>query len=67
MCKIVFGVLCIMCVLAAAKRTANAVVQLCKLVNRPSKCVLTFGRNCKGKGHHVMSRVWTYPVLCRVR
>ena len=56
-CKIVFGVLRMMCVLVAARHAANAVVQLCKMLSHPSKCVLTCGRKYKGKGHYVLSRV----------
>ena len=55
------------CVLVAARCTTNAVVQLCKIVSRPSKYILTCRRNCKGKGHHVVIRVWNFPVLCWVR
>ena len=47
------------CVLVVARRTANTVAQLYKMVSHPSKCVLTSGCNCKGKGDHVVSRVWT--------
>ena len=67
MCTIIFGVLCIMSVLAIARRAANAVGQICKILSRPSKCVLICGCKYKGKGYHVMSRVCTYPVLCQVR
>ena len=56
-----------MCVLVAARRAANAVAQLCKMLSRPSKCVLTCRCNHKGKGRHVVSRVWNCPILCRVR
>ena len=57
MCIIIFGVLHMMSVLAVARRAANAVAQLCKKLSHPSKRILICGRNCKGKGHHVMSRV----------
>ena len=67
MFTIVFGVLHMICVLVAARQTVNAVAQLCTVVSRPSKCVLICGCNCKGKGHFVVLRVWTHPVLCRVR
>ena len=50
------------CVLVVARHAANAVVQLYKMLSRPSKCILTCGCNCKGKGHHVVSRVWAHPV-----
>ena len=55
------------CVLVVTRHAANAVAELCKMVSHPSKCILTYGHNCKGKGHHVASRVWTHPVFCRVR
>ena len=55
-----------MSVLAVARFAVNAVAQLCKMLSRPSKCIL-IGCKCKGKGHDVMSRVWTHPALCRVR
>ena len=55
--SIIFGVLHMMCVLVAARLTANAVLQLCKMVSHPSKCILTCWCNCKGKGHHMISRV----------
>ena len=45
-----------MCVLVAARHTANIAAQLCKIVSCLSKCVLTCGHNCKGKGHHVVSK-----------
>ena len=67
MCTIVFWVLNMICVLVVAGRAVNAVAQLCKMVSHPSKCVLTFRCNCKGQGHHVVSKVWTCPVLCQVR
>ena len=40
-CTIIFGVLCMMCVLVVARYAANAVVQLCKMVSCLSKCILT--------------------------
>ena len=67
MCTIIYVVLCMICVLVAATHAGNSVTQLCKMVSHPSKCVLTCRHNCKGKGHHVVSRVWTCPVLYRVR
>ena len=63
MCTISFGVLRMICVLVVDRCTANVVAQLCKIVSRPSKCILTCGHNCKGKGHHVVSRVWTHSVM----
>ena len=57
MFKIVFGVLHMMYVLFAVGHAANAVVQLCKIVSGPVKCVLMYRSNCKGNGHHVVSRV----------
>ena len=36
-----------MSVLAAAKHAANAVAQNCKVLSRPSKCVLILGANVK--------------------
>ena len=62
---VILGVLRIV-VLVAARCTANAVEQKCKVLSRPSKCVLICGCKCKGMGHHIMSRVWTCPVLCQV-
>ena len=67
MCIIVFGVLRMMFFLVAARRAGNAVVQLWKIVNCLSTCVLTWGINCKGKGHYMVSRVWNHPVLCWLR
>ena len=67
MCTIVFRVLHMICVLVVTRHAANAVAQLCKIVRHPRKCVLICRCNCKGKGHHVVSRVWTCPVLCQVR
>ena len=55
------------CVLVVARYAANAVAQLCKMVSHSSKFVLTCRHNCKGKGHHIVIRVWTHPVLCWVR
>ena len=55
------------CVLVIARHTANAVTQLCTMVNCPSRCVLTYGCDFKGKGHHLVIRVWINPVLCWVR
>ena len=66
-CTIIFWVLRTMSVLAVAKRAANAVVQKCRVLSHPSKCILICRCRCKGKGHHIMYRVWTCPVLCRVR
>ena len=66
MCTVIFGVLCII-VLVAARHTANAVAQKCKMLSRPSKCILIYRFKCKGKGLHLISRVWTHPVLCEVR
>ena len=45
------------CVLDVARCAANAVVQLYKMVSFPSKCILTCGCNCEGKGHHVVSSI----------
>ena len=56
-----------MSILAAAKCTANAVAQKCKVLSHPSKCVLICGCKLQSKGHHVLSRVWTCLFLCRVR
>ena len=67
MCIIVFGVLCIMSILASARHAANAVAQICKILSRPNKCILICGCKCKGKDLHFISRVWTCPVLCRLR
>ena len=53
-----------MSVLVAAKHAANAVAQNCKVLSRPSKCVLICGCKCQIKGHYVLSRVWTCPFLC---
>ena len=39
----IFGVLRMMCVLVAARHAVNAMAQLCKIVSRPSKCILTCG------------------------
>ena len=39
MCSIVFGVLH-MSVLAVARRTVNAVAQICKMLSHPGKCIL---------------------------
>ena len=57
MCTIVFGALHMMSVLAVARRTANTVVQLFKILSRPSKCILICGCSHKDKDDHVMSRV----------
>ena len=56
-----------MCVLVAARCIANAVAQLRKIGSCPSKYILPCWCNCKGKGHHIVIRVWTYPVLYQVR
>ena len=53
--------------LVATRCPANAVAQIYKMLSRPSKCVLICGCKCKGKSHHFMSRLWTYPVLFQVR
>ena len=42
MCIVTFRALCTMSVLVAAKYAANAVAQDCKVLSRPSKCVLIF-------------------------
>ena len=63
MYKIFFGVLHIISILAVAKHATNEVAQLCKMLSCPSKCVLICRCKYKGKGHHVMSRVWTHPVM----
>ena len=44
-CIVTFRALCIINVLVAAKHTANAVVQDCKVLSRPGKRVAIFG--CK--------------------
>ena len=67
MCIVTFWALCIMSVLVAAKRAANAVAQNCKVLSRPSKCVLICGCKCQSKGHHILGRMWTHPFLCQVR
>ena len=66
-CIVTFRALRIMSVLVAAKCAANAVAQKCKVLSRPSKCVLIFGCKCQSKGHYILSRVWTRPFLCWVR
>ena len=63
-CTIIFGVLHMMSVLAVARRAANAMVQICKMLCRPSKCVLICGHKCKDQGNHVVGRVQTNPILC---
>ena len=65
-CTVILGVLHII-VLVAAKRAANAMAQICKVLSCPSKCVLIYGCNHKGKGLYLKSRVWIHPVLCQVR
>ena len=67
MCTIIFGVLRMMSVLAVAKQAANAVVQNYKMVSFPSKCALICECKFKGKGLNLVNRVWTHPVLDRVR
>ena len=47
MCIVTFRALCTMSVLVAAKHSANAVAQNCKVSSRLSKCVLIFGRKCQ--------------------
>ena len=44
-------------VLVAAKHATNAVVQKCKVLSHPSKCVLICGCKCKGKGFYLKIRV----------
>ena len=66
-CTVIFRVLCIMSVLAIAKCSANAVVQKCKVLSHPSKCILICECKCQSKGHYVLSRVCTGPFLNRVR
>ena len=61
-----FWVLCII-VLVVAKCAANAVAQICKVLSCPSKCILICGCKYIGKGLHLISRMWTLPVLCQVR
>ena len=56
-----------MSVLAAAKHAANAVVQKCKVLSRPSKCALICMGKCQSKNYDIMSRVWTFPFLHWVR
>ena len=51
MCIVTFRALHIMSVLVAAKHAANAVVQKCKVLSRPSKCVLICGCKYQSKGH----------------
>ena len=43
---VIFWVLHII-MLVAAKSTANAVAQKCKVLSRPSKCILIYGCKCK--------------------
>ena len=45
MCIVTFRALHTMSVLVAAKSIANAMVQDCKVLSRPGKCVVIFG--CK--------------------
>ena len=66
MCRVVLRVLCIV-VLVGARCTTNAMAQKCKVLHHPIKCVLICGCKYKVKGHHIMSRVWTFPVLHQVR
>ena len=66
MCVVILGVLRII-VLVIAKCTANAVVQICKVLSHPSKYVLICGRKCQSKVYYVLSSVWTCPVLRWVR
>ena len=47
MCIVTFRALHIMSVFVAAKHTANAVAQDCKVLSHPSKCVLVFGCKCQ--------------------
>ena len=42
-------------------------VQKCKVLSRPSKCILICGCKYQSKGHHILSRMCTYLFLCWVR
>ena len=66
-CIVIVRVLHIMSVLAATKCAANAVVQKCKELNHPSKCVLICRCKYQSKGHYVLISVWNCPFLCWVR
>ena len=66
MCAVIFRVLHIMSVLVAARCAANTVVQKSKVLSCPSRCILICRHKCKGKAHHVMSRVWTCLMLGEV-
>ena len=66
MCIVTFRVLR-MIVLVATKCAANAVAQKCKVLSHPSKCILICGCKYQNKAHHVLSRVWTHPLLRQVR
>ena len=47
----------------AAKCAANAIVQNCKVLSCPGKCVLILGCKYQSKGHYALSRVWNHPFL----
>ena len=67
MCIVTFRALQKMIVLVAAKHTANAVAQKCKVLSCPSKCALICWRKCQSLGHYILTRVWTCPFLCQVK
>ena len=56
-----------MSVLVAVKHVVNAVAQNCKVLSRPSKCVLILGQKYQIYGNYVFTRVCNYPFLHQVR
>ena len=66
-CIVTFRALRTMSVLVAAKHAANVVVQDCKVLSHPSKCILIFGCKYKSKGHYILIRVQNHPFLHQVR